>query len=288
MSKKFHFVSLNDDILPQGEALIPADGSAARYGTGCFETFRADSGKIFKFSEHIRRLNRGIQYLSGGSIIPVDAKKILGQVHKLLEVNDLLTKSSRVRIQFLLNENSGYEPEGNPIHYLFITASELLADSKSLSLASVDTKVIPSTSRPVDLKLSNMLHYRNAWREARGKGADDAILLTQDGFLAETSIANIFWKIGNTIYTPDQSCDILPGVMRNSLIDLLAGINELNVEEGRFKPDDLKTAETVWVTNSIREIQFVNSVNDLNYDTDSEFCLTLKNWFKDYKKEHLS
>jgi branched-subunit amino acid aminotransferase/4-amino-4-deoxychorismate lyase len=77
----------------------------------------------------------------------------------------------------------------------------------------ISKKGVPGECRPASLKLSNMLHYRNAFREAADAGADDALMLTVMA-IAESSIANIFWKKENEVYTPSPACDILPGIMR--------------------------------------------------------------------------
>lgn len=288
MSKKDQFVSLNGEILPKEEAFIPADSSAIRYGTGCFETFRAESGKIFNFNKHIERLNRGINYLSGGSISPKSEDELRYDVDDLLKANKILSSDARIRIQFILDEQSGYNPENNPQSYLLISASEIILRNQSLSLVVAKTKVIPSSSRPPGLKLSNMLHYRNAWREAKQQGADDAILFTQNDAVAETSIANLFWKRDDKIYTPDITCDILPGVMRNSLIDMIRNNGHYAVEEGKYDIQHLMSAESVWVTNSVREILMVSTIEGRKFDLETDFCKALKEHFHEYKKEFLN
>ncbi len=273
--------------MPKESARIPADSSAVRYGTGCFETFRTDAGKFFKLGDHIDRLNRGIDYLSFGQIAPVIENDLKEQILKLLEKNDLPDSSAKVRVQFLLDEKSGYNVDENPAHSVLITVSELKPQREMVSLATVKTIVIPTSSRPTELKLSNMLHYRQAWREASQHGANDALMLTQDGFVAETSIANLFWIKENTVFTPDTACDILPGVMRNCVIGFISDQLGLNVQEGKYRLDELNKAETVWITNSVREIQFVRSIDGQEFDTDSEFCNKLLSDFERLKEEKL-
>src|SRR5690606_40400625 len=62
------------------------------------------------------------------------------------------------------------------------------------------------------LPISNGLNFIQAAREANNLGANDALLLTTSNKISETTIANIFWVKGNTVFTPSKICDLLPGI----------------------------------------------------------------------------
>ncbi|MEX0823185.1 MAG: aminotransferase class IV, partial [Balneolaceae bacterium] len=121
----------------------------------------------------------------------------------------------------------------------------------------------------------NMLHYRNAFREAKSAGSDDALLLTVNQNIAETSIANIFWKKGTEVYTPSAECDILPGITRNTVCEMLSGLSNINIHEGRYMEDAIYDADTAWTTNSIAGICEVTQLNDYTFNTDKEFIDSL-------------
>lgn len=288
MSKRAPYVCLNGRIIKQDEALIPANNSALYYGTGCFETFPVENSAFFKLKEHINRLNRGMAYLSVNKVDTLTVDQIRNDTLQLIKKNQLEQEKVKVRIQFSLMEESGYSESKDPGYFLMITVSKASAPVKSLKAKVAGTRVVPASSRPTDLKLSNMLHYRQAWREAKSAGMDDAILLTVDDFLAETSIGNLFWKNGNEIYTPSADCDILPGIMRNSVIDILTNKMSLKVNEGKYPLNELKTSETVWMTNSLREVQEISGVDGQKFETDQPFLKQLKNRLKEYKAEHFS
>jgi branched-subunit amino acid aminotransferase/4-amino-4-deoxychorismate lyase len=130
-----------------------------------------------------------------------------------------------------------------------------------------------------------MLHYRQAAIEARKKDGDDALMLTTDGFVAETSIANIFWKKGDTVYTPSTDCDILPGITRSLIIQLVKELG-YSVNEGQFRPNELVTADTAWICNSIREIVWIKSIDDQKFSEDRDFQDELVSRFERYKTQH--
>ncbi|MDZ7757610.1 aminotransferase class IV [Rhodohalobacter sp.] len=288
MSDRPLYVCLNGNIIKQEEALIPANNSALYYGTSCFETLLVQKSRFFKLKEHIDRLNRGMAYLSGGKVQDVAVDQIKSDTLRLLKENQIEQERVKVRIQFSLMEESGYSETRNPRYFLLITVSKAAESVKPLIVTIADTRVVPSNSRPADLKLSNMLHYRQAWREAKSAGVDDAILLTTDDVLAETSIGNLFWKKDDVIYTPSTDCDILPGIMRNSLIDILTNKMNLKVMEGKYRFSELKAAESVWMTNSVREIQAISEVDGREFETDQAFIGQLKSRLKEYKTEHRS
>ena len=288
MSKCASYVCLNGRIIKQDNALIPANNSALYYGTGCFETFLVENSAFFKLKEHINRLNRGMAYLTNDKFEPVTVDQIKSDTLRLIKENELEQGKVKVRIQFSLLEESGYSESKDPDYFLLITVVKATTPVKPLIAKVAGTRMVPASSRPTDLKLSNMLHYRQAWREAKSDGMDDAILLTTDDFLAETSIGNLFWKKGDEIYTPSADCDILPGIMRNSVIDILTNKMSLKVNEGKYPLNELKTSETVWMTNSLREVQEISDVDGHKFETNQPFLNQLMNRLKEYKAEHLS
>jgi len=288
MSKRAPYVCLNGRIIKQDNALIPANNSALYYGTGCFETFLVENSAFFKLKEHVDRLNRGMAYLSGNKGNLLAEEQIREDTIQLIKKNQLGKERVKVRIQFSLMEESGYSESKDQGYFLLIAVSKATESLTPLIVTVADTRVVPASSRPADLKLSNMLHYRQAWREAKSDGMDDAILLTTDDFLAETSIGNLFWKKEDEIYTPSADCDILPGIMRNSVIDILTNRMNVKVNEGKYPLNEFKNAESVWMTNSLREVQEISEVDGQRFKTNQPILKQLKNRLKEYKAEHLS
>lgn len=286
MSESIKHIILNGSCIPEEEAMIPAVTSGLYYGAGCFETFLAENGSIFRFDDHIERLNRGLEYLGVSNRRITDSESILAQIKTLLAKNNLSEKSARIRIQISLAEKGGYSKKEDPSTIEIITAelSEEKSNPKKLILS--ETSGVPSSARPSDLKLSNMLHYRQAFREAEEKGADDSVLVNGNGFVAETSIANIFWEKNEKIFTPSADCDILPGIMRNSIIEILKHKMQFEVNEGRFSMDELLKADLVWLTNSGMELVPVSDIENISFRMDEHFFSALMKQLQKYKKEH--
>lgn len=287
MGESRNYIILNGSCIHENHAKIPASTSGLYYGAGCFETFIAEKGGIFKFDEHIDRLKRGLKYLGVPDSEIVEKKTILQQIKILLTENDLLGKRSRIRIQVSLADKGGYSISND--FSLIVIISSQLAEKKTEAkkLIVSKTSVVPSSARPSSLKLSNMLHYRQAFREACMNGADDAVMKTVDKFVAETSIANIFWMNNGQIFTPSTSCDILPGIMRNSIIEIIKNKMKLRVIEGKFVIGKLTQADYSWLTNSVMEIVPVSRIAENSYQTNPDFLSDLQKNLEAYKKENM-
>lgn len=277
---------LNGSCVPEEEATIPAVSSGLYYGAGCFETFIAENGKIFRFDDHIDRLNRGINYLGVSESEIIRGESVLQQINTLVAKNNLSESRSRIRIQVSLAEKGGYSKRNNSS--IIVIISSRLAEKKSTpkKLILSETGVVPSSARPSDLKLSNMLHYRQAFREAEEKGADDAVMVNTEGFVAETSIANIFWMKDEKVFTPSNECDILPGIMRHSIIGIIRNKMRYEVIEGTFSLQELTEADFVWLTNSVVEFVPVSEIENISFQTDQHFFSDLRKSFEEYKQEN--
>lgn len=259
---------LNGDEISVSDINQKLFSSALFYGTGCFETMRFKKEHICRYDDHVSRLHRGLVYLQlPAHLLPEKEwlkQKIVLQVHK----SGTLGSDLKIRVQCSLLENNGYHPDPKIELLTHIRVSTIQKNEKGARLLTANTRVIPSECRPSDLKLSNMLHYRSAFREALIGEFDDALMLTLNGFVAETSAANLFWARGNTVYTPSQECSILPGIMRKSTIQAVNRSGKLKFEEGTYKRDEILDADLVWLSNSVIEFRPVISIDNENLKCD--------------------
>jgi branched-chain amino acid aminotransferase len=99
-----------------------------------------------------------------------------------------------------------------------------------------------------------------AAREAASRGAEDALILNTKGAVACTSIANIFLLKGRSLITPARDQAILTGIMRQALIHSAPRLG-FAVEERAVKPSELKKADAAFLTNSLRLIRPVASLD---------------------------
>src|SRR5205823_1799372 len=93
-----------------------------------------------------------------------------------------------------------------------------------------------------------------AFREARSRGADEAIFINRGGNLCEATTANLFVVHDGRAATPPPSAGCLPGITRAHVLKL-AGENGINAVERDLSPDELRAAPEACLTSSTRGVQ---------------------------------
>jgi branched-subunit amino acid aminotransferase/4-amino-4-deoxychorismate lyase len=102
---------------------------------------------------------------------------------------------------------------------------------------------------PSSIKSANRLDAILARLEADEAGVDEAILLSAEGYVAEGTVSNIFWRAGDQLHTPDLDIGILPGVTRMAILEVCGDLG-IAVREGRWHLGELLRAHEVFVTMS--------------------------------------
>ncbi len=276
-------VDLNGTIMPEKDAVLPANSRAVAYGEGCFETIRSYKGKFLRLQAHIDRLNLGLQKLNAGH--EAHPQKIKERILRLLDETGEPNHDFRIRIQAGLLGKAGVFGDFGEI-FTLITATPIDVTTKPVSLTVSETRKIPTNSLESSVKWSQYVSNMMALRKAKTAGFDDAIMLTQDGFVSETTIANIFWIKGDKIFTPSQSCDMLPGITRQIILDALKAVS-ISVTETKAELRELSGADSVFLTNSVREIQAVSALDGNEFDLNNPILEVVKQAFGKLKEKEL-
>ena len=129
--------------------------------------------------------------------------------------------------------------------------------AKISSWKRVGPNVIPHVSKATGIYLNSML----AVMEANRAGYDEAILLTDDGFVADGSGENVFIVRDGAIYTPDLSASILPGITRDTIIQIAQDLGYSVVEKPLIRTD-LYLADEVFMVGTAAEVTPIREVDD--------------------------
>ncbi len=278
------YVLLNGELIHSSALAIPVTSRGFMYGDGCFETFRSYQGKLLHFDEHFARLQLGLNYLGMDS--SVDSETLLKQVGLLLQKNELNDVEAAFRIQCVRKGDAGFATTSSNADYI-ITTRALPEPRKKIILNTVETRAIPEVALTRKVKLTNSINYIKAAQEANQLGGDDALMLTVDKVVSETTIANIFWVKGNRVFTPSISCDLLPGVTRKIALQLLSIMDDVDVVEGKFSLNEVINADAVFCTNSLREIFPIAQIDKTSFDEVNPIVKRLQKDFELYKKNNL-
>jgi branched-chain amino acid aminotransferase len=119
------------------------------------------------------------------------------------------------------------------------------------------------------IKSLNFLNNILAKREAIERGAYEAVMLNHMGYVAEGTVSNIFFNKDKVLCTPSVGVGILDGITRRIIIEIASDLG-IKVRQGRFKKDDIYSAEEVFISNTTMEVMPVSEVDDVMIKTEAE------------------
>jgi len=254
-------VFINGNFIEEEEATISVFDRGFLYGDGVFETLRIYNGKPFLFDRHIGRLSHGLGSLFIGD--KYSFSEYLEHTRELIERNNVT--EGVLRIQATRGPGKrGYSTTGNydptVLISLHVAPNVDLNNVLPVKLAT-STQILSDHDPFSTLKTTNKLANIVALREAEKIGMDDALLTNHKGNITEASGSNVFWTKDNTLFTPPVSSGCLSGITRGMVLELAIAMKLPTVQQD-ITPTELGNAESVFLTNSVREIQPVIQIDD--------------------------
>lgn len=246
-------IFLDGQWMKAAEANASLYSQSMHYGSGVFEGIRAyatiEGTSVFKAEAHYERLLDSAQKMH----MPCDytVNQLVDWTYELLERNKL--QDAYIRPLLYLGENMSLQ-KVNESH-LFICAWEwgrYLGDNLLNVMVSSYERPNPRAV-PVSAKVTG--HYTNsilATTEAKSKGFDEALLLDENGSVAEGSGANFFFEKDGELFTPPLG-NILPGITRATVFELAEEMG-VKVNEAYFSPQMVKGADGAFFTGTAAEI----------------------------------
>jgi branched-chain amino acid aminotransferase len=242
------WVWFNGKLIDGPLPLDPADRGLL-LGDGVFETIAIVNGRALWLEEHLARLAKAAAELG----IAADLTLIRKAIAALLDEADAgahvlrftVTRGPAPRGLASGGENPSLMATLDPLPRGFLLQPVRLATS------AIRRNEFAPSSR---LKTLSYADAVAAAREAAASGADDALMLNTSGKAASSTIANLFLLKGQELVTPDLFQGILPGIMRRAVLDLAPELGLTPVERA-VRPEELTTADAVFLTNSLRLIR---------------------------------
>ena len=270
------WVQLNDRLVDEREALVSVFDRGFMYGDGVFETFRAYQGTGFRIGAHLDRLAGAAASL--GFDLPRTASEIRRDVRSVLAKNQLEDGVIRISVsRGRGGRGPGVEGVSGPT---WVVAAWPLPEDlgerrrRGWRLATVPTRRLHPSTLPAGAKLANYLNSVMARSEAAGSGADEGLMLTVDGMLAECATANFVFVCGDAVCTPSLDQGVLPGITR-ALVLALARETGIRTGEEAYPPGILEDASEAFVTNSLAGVQPVAAIDGRAYPVPGPLTATL-------------
>ena len=226
-------------IVPENEAVISISERGFRLGDGVFETMRVAGGSIYARDLHLARLKQGLTALKINA--GQEWETLPATIEQVITKNTMTDGIVRVSISRGIG-SYGYLP------FEATTPTCVIQVMPGLSgrVEPIDLWYAPAIqSSGIAYKSMQAMPYIMARMEAHEQGCFEALLLSKDGQIAETSSANIFWVRHNRLYTPSLAVGIVDGVMRRRVM----AVSPYPVEEGHYTMEDIYGADEVFITN---------------------------------------
>jgi branched-chain amino acid aminotransferase len=249
-------------VVDGAEARIPGTDHGLLYGDGVFEGIRLAAGRVFRLDAHLERLRHSARAigleLPGGTAgirkIVIETARAFGQPDGYVRL--LVTRGDGAM---------GVDPTRCLEPRVVCIACEIALYPAEL-LSTGITMVTVSVRRPAPdvldprVKSLNYLNSVLAKREARLRGADEALILNSAGMVAEAAVANVFAFRRARLLTPPPSDGALEGVTRGAVLELAAGLG-IPAEERSLTRMDLLSADEVFVSGTGARIVGVRSLD---------------------------
>lgn len=237
------------------------------YGDGVFETMRAVGGVVFRQERHLERLRRSAEGIE--CALPMAPADLAAAVHDLLRADRL----ADARIRITLTRGAGrpgdyVEALGPPTVVISAAPFEGLDPAlhrDGVGVAIPRRRQIPPGAIDPTIKSTSRLGSVLARREARDRGAFEAVLLDGEGRLTEGTVSNFFLVVDERLLTAAAPSGGLPGITREAVIEL-ARAASIEVREEPLPAGLLERAQEAFLTNTSWDVLPVVRVDDRPID----------------------
>ncbi len=254
MSKEL-LIYLDGQIVPESQAKVSVFDHGLLYGDGVFEGIRFYNGRVFRLEEHTRRI-----YDSAKSIllkIPMTPEGMIQATLDTVRANGLQDGYIRTVVTRGVGP-MGLSPYKCPKGTVFIIAASIQLYPESvyqtgLTMATVATRRPRHDILPPSVKSLNYLNNVMAKVEAIQAGAEEGLMLNDQGLVAECTGDNVYTVRDGMIRTPPLSAGALDGITRRVVFEIAAELG-IPMRDHEMTRHDIFTADECFLTGTAAEV----------------------------------
>jgi len=248
-------VYLDGKFVDSSDAKVSVFDHGLLYGDGVFEGIRIYGGNVYRLDEHLERLEMSAKALL--LAVPLSRADMAAAVCETCRRNNLADGYIRLVITRGIGD-LGLAPWLCEKPTLFIIASKISLYPQEhydngLSIVTVPTRRIGPDALPPTIKSLNYLNNILAKIEARQAGALEAIMLNNQGYVAECTADNIFIVQKGEILTPAASAGALKGITRATIFDIARDL-KIPMRECDLTRYDVWCADECFLTGTGAEV----------------------------------
>ena len=248
-------IYLDGNFVDAADAKVSVFDHGLLYGDGVFEGIRLYDGNIFRLEEHLERL----EYSAKAILLPIPLNRaeLSKATCETCRINGL--KDAYIRLVVTRGVGDlGLAPWLCPKPSLFIIASGISLYPQEhydngLAIVTVPTRRIGPAALPATVKSLNYLNNIMAKIEARQFGALEAIMLNEQGYVAECTADNVFIVHRGELITPSASQGALKGITRGAILDIAREIS-IPLRETDLTRYDIWCADECFLTGTGAEV----------------------------------
>ncbi len=256
-------INVNGKLGDEKDLLLSPLDQGFVFGASVYETLRTYQRRPFLLEKHLARLRESTASLD----IPLDVsdEEIIGRIEETLTAAS--NPESYVRLIVSAGVGELDYRRGSTLRPTVVILIKPLPEvpprfyKEGIRVVVVDVVRNHPNSVSPRIKTSSLLNNMFAMREAYGRGAEEAVMLSYRGEVAEGSQTNVFLVQGRKVKTPTVEVGILAGITRE-LVLTLAQEEGFEIEECVFVPEEFLRADEVFITSSTREVVPVVRVDE--------------------------
>lgn len=242
-------------------ATVPVLDRGFLYGDGVYEVTRTANGRAVDLGPHLDRLERSAARIA----LRLPPRETIERA--IAETLEAARGDSYIRVVVTRGDGEmGLDPALADAPRLVIIVRPLALPAPALYERGCALRIVSverNSPRALDpaIKSGNYLNNILAIAEARQHGAYEAVMCDDRGRVTEGSSSNVWCVRGGEVLTPPTTLGLLPGITRWRLLRLAADAG-VPVREAELYPDDLRTADELFITSSIRGVLPAGQIDD--------------------------
>jgi len=248
-------IYIDGSFYPEGEAKVSVFDHGLLYGDGIFEGIRIYNGRVFRLQEHLERLWDSAKAIC--LTIPMTLPEMEAALLETIRRNGLHDGYIRLVVTRGVG-NLGLSPDRCPKASVIIIAATIQLYPKEkyevgMEMVTCSTRRCSPAALSPAVKSLNYLNNIMAKIEANHAGADEGVMLNEEGYVAECTGDNLFILRGGEVLTPPISSGALRGITRRVVFEICAELG-IPIREANLTRYDIYTADECFLTGTAAEV----------------------------------
>ena len=269
---------LNGKFLDLKEAKISPLDRGFLFGDAIYEVIASYNNKPFKIEDHLDRLFINLKDIKIS--VNYSRQEVKNILESVIKKNDLSNQIIYLQISRGHEDIRDHIPGPSPSPTIFVCSFPLknIPNTQTTSIkASLkkDFRWRKSNIKSTSL-LANVMYKIQASEENFFE-----IILQENGYITEGAVSNVFCVKNNEVKTPSLENNILPGITRSVIIDIVNKIG-IKITESKISVEDFMNSDEIWITNTTKGILLVSEIDEVQVsNSDNVYSKVLKKFIEE-------